>query len=90
MQFAWLGFLKDRADPDQQVLQEMNQFLVQPFIPIKAAGALRDDTGARAGMLMVFEADDRNAAEALVNDSPFLRAGLYREHHLFEFHNEIG
>jgi uncharacterized protein YciI len=90
MQFAWLGFLKEHVDPDQEVQQETSQFLVQPFIPISAAGALRDANGLRAGMLMIFEAKDRGAAEALVKDSPFLRAGLYSEHHLFEFRNEVG
>lgn len=90
MLFVWLGFLKPGAEPDQQVQQETSGFLQQPFMPVKAAGALRDDAGKRAAMMMVFEADDRPAAEALVSNSPFLRAGLYREHHLFEYQNEIG
>jgi uncharacterized protein YciI len=90
MQFVWLGFLRDHADPSQDVQQETSQFLVQPFIPISAAGALRGEDGRRAGMLMIFEAEDRGAAEGLVAESPFLKAGLYSEHHLFEFRNEVG
>jgi uncharacterized protein YciI len=39
---------------------------------------------------MVFEADDRSAAEALVANSPYLRAGLYERHDLYEFDNEVG
>jgi uncharacterized protein YciI len=41
-------------------------------------------------MLMIFEADDRATAEALVENSPYRRAGLYSEHHLFEYRNEVG
>jgi uncharacterized protein YciI len=90
MQFVWLGFLKDHADPGQDVQQATSEFLGQPLIPISAAGALRGDDGRRSGMLMIFEAEDRGAAEGFVGESPFLKAGLYSEHHLFEFQNEIG
>jgi uncharacterized protein YciI len=41
-------------------------------------------------MMMIFEAPDRAAAEALVANSPYLRAGLFEQHHLFEYQNEIG
>lgn len=90
MQFVWLGLLKDRSEPSQEVQEETSQFLVQPFMPIRAAGALRDAEGKRAGMMMIFEAESRAAAEALVSNSPFLRAGLYGQHHLLEFRNEVG
>jgi uncharacterized protein YciI len=39
-------------------------------------------------MLLIFEADNRAAAEALVETSPYLRAGLYEQHHLYEYRNE--
>ena len=90
MVFVWLGFLNEGAEPDQEVQIETTSFLQQPFIRIRAAGALRDGGGKRAGMMMIFEASDLEAAEALVSNSPFQRAGLYREHHLFEFQNEVG
>ena len=90
MLFVAIGFLKDRVEPDQQVQSETSQFLVQPYMPIRAAGALRDADGRRAGMMMIFEAEDRFAAEALIASSPFLRAGLYGEHHVFEFQDEVG
>lgn len=90
MLFVWLGFLKDGGEPDQQVQQETNDFLEQPFIPIKAAGVLRKADGGRAGMMMIFEAESQAAAEALVSTSPFRRAGLYEQYHLLEFNNEIG
>ncbi|HEX3677640.1 MAG TPA: YciI family protein [Sphingomicrobium sp.] len=90
MLFVWLGFLKEGAEPDQQVQLDTTAFLQQPLIKINAAGALRDEAGKRAGMMMIFEAADRSAAEALVANSPFLRAGLYEEHRLLEYQNEIG
>lgn len=90
MLFVWMGFLNEGAEPDQQVQEQVTAFLQQPFVPIRAAGALRDGDSKRAGMMMVFEAKDRPAAETLVAQSPFLKAGLYREHHLFEYQNEVG
>jgi uncharacterized protein len=90
MLFVWLGFLKEGLEPDQQVQLDTTAFLEQPLIEIRAAGALRDETGKRAGMMMIFEANDRAAAEALVTNSPFLRAGLYQEHRLLEYQNEVG
>ena len=90
MLFAWIGFLKEGSEPDQEVQQQVSGFLQQPYVPIQAAGALRDGDRRRAGMMMVFEAQDRVAAEALVAESPYLRAGLYERHDLYEFQNEIG
>jgi hypothetical protein len=90
MLFAWIGFLKEGSEPDQQVQIETSAFLQQPYVPIRYAGALRDGRGKRAGMMMIFEADDRAAAEALVASSPYLRAGLYKRHDLFEYQNEVG
>lgn len=49
-----------------------------------------DENGHRAAMLMIFEADDRAAAEALVENSPYEKAGLYERHHLFEYRDEVG
>ena len=90
MQFAWIGFLKADRDADQNVLHQTTDFLEQPYIRIQSAGALRDSDGRRGGMMMIFEADDRAAAEALVADSPFLKAGLYEQYHLFEYLDEVG
>lgn len=90
MQFAWIGFLKNGADADQDVLHQATDFLEQPFIRIQSAGSLRDGDGRRSGMMMIFDADDRPTAEALVAASPFLKAGLYAQHHLFEYRDEVG
>lgn len=90
MQFVWLGFLKEGSTADPSVLRETTDFLQQPFIRIQSVGALRDEDGRRAGMLMIFDAEDRATAEALVAGSPFLKAGLYDEHRLLEYQDQIG
>ena len=91
MLFAWMGFIKpgDETIP-QEVNQASNDFLQQPYLTIHLVGPLCDENGRRAAMLMIFEADDRAAAEALVENSPYRQAGLYERHHLFEYRNEVG
>jgi uncharacterized protein YciI len=91
MLFAWMGFLRTDAGPvPQDVQQQTNDFLQQPYITIHSVGPLLDENGHRAGMMMVFEVEDRAAAEALVAGSPYLTAGLYEDHRLYEFMNEVG
>lgn len=91
MLFAWIGFIKagDETVP-QDVQHETSEFLQQPFIPIHSVGPLCDEDGRRAAMLMIFEAEDRVAAEAFVANSPYKRAGLYERYYLYEFRDEIG
>ena len=91
MLFAWMGFIKagDEMIP-QEVNQATNDFLQQPYLTIHSVGPLCDEKGRRAAMLMIFEATDRKAAEALVENSPYLKAGLYEQHHLYEYRNEVG
>jgi len=91
MLYAWMGFLKPGTDDISPSLQVgATDFLSQPLITIRAAGPLRDESGKRVGMMMVFEHDSRDAAEAFVGDSPYLRADLYADHRLYEFEDEIG
>jgi uncharacterized protein YciI len=90
MHFVWMGFLKSAEPIDQEVQLQISEFLQQPYIPIDAAGVLRDGRGERAGYLVIFDAEDRAAAEALVRESPLRAAGLYSEFHLFEYQNEVG
>jgi hypothetical protein len=86
-----MGFLKDGVDQvPQSVQQQTNDFLWQPYINIHSVGQLRGSDGRRAGMMMLFEVEDRSAAEAFIKDSPYLNAGLYGDHHLYEFLNEVG
>ena len=91
MLFAWMGFMKAGDEMiSQEVNQATNECLQQPYLTIHSVGPLCDENGRRSAMLMIFEADDRATAEALVENSPYRRAGLYSEHHLFEYRNEVG
>ena len=90
MQFAWIGFLKSGETIGQDLQEQINGFLQQPYTRIDSAGVLRGEAGERAGYLVIFEADNRAGAEALVHSSPVRDAGLYSEYHLFEYQNEVG
>ena len=91
MLFTWFGIMKEDGEPvPQEVQRQTTEFLQQPYLKIRSVGPLRDPEGKRAAMMMIFEADSRAAAEALVQNSPYLNAGLYREHRLYEFDDEIG
>jgi uncharacterized protein YciI len=91
MLYAWIGFLKPGTESIPPSLQEsVTDFLSQPIIKIRAAGPLRDESGKRAAMMLIFEHDSRDAAEAFVADSPYLTADLYEDHRLYEYANEVG
>jgi uncharacterized protein YciI len=91
MLYAWIGFLKPGVESIPPALQErVTDFLSQPIIKIRAAGPLRDGSGKRAAMMLIFEHDSRDAAEAFVNDSPYLADDLYENHSLYEYANEVG
>ena len=90
MLFVWMGFLKSNDPIDPMIQQQISGFLEQPYLSIGTAGVLRDEAGGRSGYLVIFEAEDRAAAEALVAESPVRQAGLYREYHLFAFQTEVG
>ena len=91
MLYVWIGRLRPDAVPVPPSIQEQtNDFLGQPLIKIHSAGPLRDEAGKRAAMMMVFEEDNRAAAESFVESSPCLLADLYEEHRLYEYQNEAG
>ena len=91
MLFVWMGFLRaDEGAVSQDVQLQVTEFLQQPYIKILSVGPLIDKSGRRAGMMMVFEVEGRSNAEALVAGSPYLNAGLYETHHLFEYRDEVG
>ena len=90
MLFVWMGFLKPGDPIDPPLQQQISGFLEQPYLSIESAGVLRGPDGERAGYLVLFNAESRAAAEALVAESPVRRAGLYSEYHLFEFQAEVG
>jgi hypothetical protein len=77
MLYAWMGLLRPEVESIPASVQvDVTQFLSQPLISIRAGGQLRDASGKCVGMLMIFEHDNRAAAEAFVMDSPFKKAGL--------------
>jgi uncharacterized protein YciI len=91
MLYVWMGFLKPDGGPIPQSVQEQTtDFLGQPFIKVRYAGQLRDKSGNRAGMMMIFEDDSREAAETFVTTSPYYRAGLFETERLFEYLDEVG
>ena len=90
MQFVWMGFLKPGQQIDPSLQQQISDFLQQPYTRIGSAGVLRDAEGQRAGYLVIFEAPDLAAAEALTDSSPVRAAGLFVDYHLFEYQREVG
>ena len=90
MLFALIGFLKPDVQIPQEVNQQTSEFVQQPFINIHSWGPLCDEHGHRAGMMMVFEIDDRPKAETFIQNSPYVKAGLYDHYQLYEYRNEGG
>jgi hypothetical protein len=90
MLFALIGFLKPGVQIPPEVNLQTGEFVQQPYINIHSFGPLCDEQGRRAGMLMVFEVDDRTKAEAFIESSPYVQAGLYDHYDLFEYRNEGG
>jgi uncharacterized protein YciI len=90
MLFVWMGFLKPGDPIDQPMQQQISGFLEQPYLSIETVGVLRNPDGGRAGYLIIFDAENRAAAEAFVAESPVRRAGLYSDYRLFEFQAEVG
>lgn len=90
MLFARMGFLKPGTDIPQEVNVQASDFVGQPYIDIRSFGPLCDENGRRAGMMVVFEIENRAKAEAFVRTSPYLQAGLYEQHQLYEYRNQGG
>lgn len=91
MHYAWIGFLKPEVHEIPPLIQVRGtDFLNQPLIKIIAAGPLRDASGKRAAMMMVFDHNSREEAESFVSDSPYLQADLYENDRLYEYDNEVG
>ena len=91
MLYVWIGFLNSGSGTIPQSVQHMTtDFLRQPSIKISSAGPLLDAEGKRSAMMMIFEHESREAAEAFVRESPYLEAGLYDRFALYEYRNEVG
>jgi hypothetical protein len=56
---------------------DFGEHMRQPFLHIRLVGSLLDDSGGRAGMLMLMETDDRAQLDHFLEISPYNSAGLY-------------
>ena len=57
---------------------EFAQHMRQPLLRIRMVGALLDDAGEKAGVLMMMEADGRASLDHFLDISPYVREGLYK------------
>ena len=91
MIYAVMGFLTaDAEDRLEALAGEFNEHLAQPFRRVRLAGALCGGDGRREGYMALIEADDREAAEAYLRESPLFRAGLYARTEVLEYRIELG
>jgi uncharacterized protein YciI len=57
---------------------DFGEHMRQPLLHIWLVGALLDDAGGRAGVLLMMEAEERAQVERFLDSSPYSQAGLYR------------
>ncbi len=69
---------------------EFSQHIGQPLLHIRLLGVLLDDEGRRSGMLMLMEADGRDLVQSFLDQSPFLREGVYEGLEIDELRIEAG
>lgn len=90
MLFALIGFLKPEAEERLPDADAINEHLAQPFRRTHLAGYLRREGGRRAGVMMLVEAESFAKAEALLRQSPFIKANLYERVEVMEYALEVG
>ena len=91
MLFVLIGYLKPNAEPIPQSVQvQTTDFVGQPFIEVRSLGPLRDASGKRVGVMMMFEHESREAAERFARGSPYSKAGLLEDIQLYEYDDEVG
>jgi hypothetical protein len=57
---------------------EFAQHMGQPILRIRMVGALLNDAGEKAGVLMMMETDKREQLDHFLEISPYVREGLYQ------------
>jgi uncharacterized protein YciI len=79
MLFSVVGRFKPGVEAERDALHEQfSDHLRQPLMHIRLAGVVRDaDTGDRKGVLLLIEADDRQAIHHFLEESPYAKEGLY-------------
>lgn len=91
MLFAMIGFYtKDAEARLLEISRDVNEYLGQVNGPPRLAGVLRGRNGEHLGNLMLIDAAGFDEAEARLNQSPALNAGLYERAQVAELDIEIG
>lgn len=91
MLFALIGLFRADAEADRERIHEQfNSHLAQPFRHVRLGGSLKDGAGRRTGVLLVVEADTLEQAQAFLDASPYVRAGLYERVELHRLDVEVG
>jgi|GraSoi013_1_20cm_4_1032433.scaffolds.fasta_scaffold55884_1 uncharacterized protein YciI len=91
MLFMIAGYLAPGAEERLiDFRNEFNEQLSQTVPNLVAGGALRDRDGRRQGYLGFIEADDIEAAERFLHQSPFYREKLYDRVEVYRYDVEIG
>ena len=91
MLFAISGWFR----PDSEALraathEAFNEHLAQRTPRVRLAGPLRDAACARAGVLILLDARDFEAAQAFLRTSPYTLAGLYERVDVHALSVEVG
>ena len=69
---------------------EFSQHIRQPLLHIRFLASMLDQRGARSGMLMLMEADGREQVQNFLDQSPYLREGVYEDLEIDELQIEAG
>lgn len=91
MHYLVAGILKPGTNDQLVALRdEWNEHLTQSNIKISLFGLLRGRGGERAGYIAFIEAENFDAAEAYMRQSPFYQNDLYERFEVAEFTPEVG
>ncbi len=91
MLYAISGWFRVNSEAQRQAIhEEFNEHLSQRHPRLRLGGVLRDESGGRAGVLILLEADDKKQAQKFVDSSPYTRAGLYERIDLTALDIEVG
>jgi uncharacterized protein YciI len=92
MLFSVIGRFRPGVEVERDALHEQfGDHLRQPLLHIRLAGAVRhSETGERQGVLLLIEADGRQAVDHFLGLSPYALAGLYEQVYVDELVIEAG
>jgi uncharacterized protein YciI len=90
--YSIIARFKPGVEAERDALHEaFSDHLRQPLLHIRLAGAIRHaDTGEREGVLLMIEADTRQAVDHFLEFSPYGMAGLYQRIYIDELVIEAG